>query len=71
MEMEIGARFADGIPGDAEAKTLEAKYLGVAGPVVPTYSTEVRAADLEFYASVGREIGALRQSVDADKLIWK
>ena len=55
----------------AEAKTLEAKYLGVAGPVVPTYSTEIRVADLEFYASVGREIGALRQPVDTSKLIWK
>ena len=55
----------------AEAKLLEAKYLGVAGPVVPTYSTEVKAADLEFYASVGREIGSLRQPVDANKLIWK
>lgn len=55
----------------AEAKTLEAKYLGVAGPIVPSYSTEIKPADLEFFAAIGKEIGSLRQPVDVSKLIWK
>jgi len=55
----------------AEAKTLEAKYLGVAGPVVPSYSVEVSPADLELFAAMGREIGSLRAPVDVSKLIWK
>ena len=54
-----------------EAKTIEAKYLGVAGPVVPSYSVEVSQADLELYASMSREIGLLRSPVDVSKLVWK
>ena len=55
----------------ADAKAIEAKYLGVASPVVPTYSTEINPADLELFAGISRELGMLRQPVDVSKLIWK
>ena len=55
----------------AEAKKLEAKYLGVAGPVVPTYAAEFKPGDLEFYAGVAQELGMLRNPVDVGKLILK
>ncbi len=55
----------------AEAKALEAKYLGVAGPVVPSYSADVSPEDLQLYVGIGREIGSLRAPVDPSKLIWK
>lgn len=55
----------------AEAKALEVKYLGVTSPVVPSYSVDLKPADLEFYAAIGREIGTLRAPVDVNKLIWK
>jgi len=63
--------IAYALQNPAEAKALEAKYLGVAGPIVPSYSTEIKPADLEFFAAIGREIGSLRQAVDVSKLIWK
>lgn len=63
--------IAYSLQNQAEAKALEAKYLGRAGPVVPSYSTEIKPADLEFYAGVGRELGLLRQTVEVNKLIWK
>ena len=67
--------YAEGIgyaqQNAAEAKTLEAKYLGIAGPVTPSYAMEVSPADLEVYAGYGRDIGMLRQAVDVKKLIFK
>lgn len=54
-----------------EAKVIEKKYLGVTSPVVPSYSLEVTPADLELYVGIGREIGALRSSVNISRLIWK
>jgi NitT/TauT family transport system substrate-binding protein len=55
----------------AEAKAIEAKYLGVAGPVVPSYSVEVSPPDLELFAAISRQIGLLRSPVDVSKLVWK
>jgi len=55
----------------AEAKSLEAKFLGAPSPVVPSYSTEVRPADLELFARIGKDLGLLRQPVDVTKLIAK
>lgn len=63
--------IAYALQNPAEARALEAKYLGVAGPVVPSYSTDLKPADLEFYAGIGRELGMLRQKTDVAKLIWK
>ena len=54
-----------------EAKEMEAKVFGAASPVTPAYDFEIRAADLDIYARIGRELGMLRQPVDASKLIWK
>ena len=63
--------IAYALQNPAEAKALEAKYLGVAGPIVSSYAIEIKPADLEFFATIGREIGSLRQPVDVSKLIWK
>lgn len=54
-----------------EVKEMEAKVLGAASPIVPAYDYEVRAADLELYARIGRELGMLKQPVDVNKLLWK
>lgn len=54
-----------------EARAIAVKYLGVASPVVPNYSTEVTVADLEFYAGIGRELGMFRKPVEPAKLIVK
>jgi NitT/TauT family transport system substrate-binding protein len=52
-----------------EARALQVKYLGVASPVVPSYSTRIEASDLEFFERAGRQVGMLRQPVDVKKLI--
>ena len=54
-----------------EVKEMEAKVLGAASPIVPAYDYEIRAADLELYARIGRELGMLKQPVDVNKLLWK
>lgn len=54
-----------------EVKEMEAKVLGAASPIVPAYDYEIRAADLEVYARIGRELGMLKQPVDVNKLLWK
>ena len=60
------------IPGNSdEAKAIEAKYLGVAAPGFPAFSLGVEVPDLEFFMSVGKELGLLRQPIDVNKLIWK
>jgi NitT/TauT family transport system substrate-binding protein len=52
-----------------EAHQIEIKYLGFAGKSFPTFSTEIKAADLEFYAGMMRELKILKQPVDAAKLV--
>lgn len=54
-----------------EVKEMEAKVLGASSPIVPAYDFEIRAADLELYARIGRELGMLKQPVDVNKLLWK
>jgi len=66
---EEGIAYA--LKNPAEAKKLEAKYLGVAGPVVPTYAAAFKPGDLEFYAGIAKELGMLRNPVDVGKLILK
>ncbi len=63
--------IAYAVKNPVEAKKLEAKYLGVAGPVVPSYSAEFKPGDLEFYAGIAKELGMLRNPVDVGKLILK
>jgi len=52
-----------------EARALQTKYLGVPSPVVPSYSTEVTQADLEFFEKTAQQVGMLRQPVDVRALI--
>jgi NitT/TauT family transport system substrate-binding protein len=54
-----------------EVKEMEAKILGAATAIVPAYDYDIRAADLELYARIGRELGMLKQPVDVNKLLWK
>ena len=54
-----------------EVKEMEAKVLGAATAIVPAYDFDLKAADLELYARIGRELGMLKQPVDVNKLLWK
>ena len=54
-----------------ESKEMEAKVFGAASAVTPAYDFEIRTADLDLYARIGRELGMLRQPADTSKLIWK
>jgi ABC-type nitrate/sulfonate/bicarbonate transport system substrate-binding protein len=69
------AAYADAIDWCAknpdESKTIAAKYIGFASPVLPDYGVEVKLSDLEFFERVERELGKLRSPVDVSKLVWK
>jgi NitT/TauT family transport system substrate-binding protein len=54
-----------------EAKALQVKYLGVPSPVIPSYSTQISAGDLELFEKAGRQVGMLRKPVDVRNLVWK
>lgn len=54
-----------------DAKAIEAKYLGVKFPGFSSYDVEVKPADLQIYATIGKELGMLRKDVDATRLIAK
>src|SRR5215213_1720674 len=54
-----------------EAKALQVKYLGFPSPVIPSYSTQISAADFEIFEKAGRQVGMLRQPVDVRNLVWK
>jgi NitT/TauT family transport system substrate-binding protein len=54
----------------APAREIETKYLKVASPAFSTYTTEVKAADLQWYYNVGRDLGMLKKPVDVSKLIY-
>jgi NitT/TauT family transport system substrate-binding protein len=54
-----------------ESKTIAAKYIGFASPVLPDYGVEVKLSDLEFFERIERELGKLRSPVDVSKLVWK
>ncbi|HUQ76218.1 MAG TPA: ABC transporter substrate-binding protein [Burkholderiales bacterium] len=54
-----------------EARALQVKYLGFPSPVIPSYSTQISAADLELFEKAGRQVGMLRTPVDVRNLVWK
>ena len=54
-----------------DAKTIEAKYLGVKFPGFSSFDVEIKPADLQAYAAIGKELGLLRKDVDAARLIAK
>ena len=54
-----------------EAKEIEAKYLGVKFPGFSSFDIEIKPADLADYASIGRDLGLLRTSIDVTRLIAK
>ena len=54
-----------------DAKTIEAKYLGVKFPGFSSFDVEIKPADLQAYAAIGKELGLLRKDVDAAHLIAK
>lgn len=54
-----------------DAKTIEAKYLGVKFPGFSSFDVEIQPADLQAYAVIGKDLGLLRKDVDAARLIAK
>lgn len=54
-----------------EAKEIEAKYLVVKFPGFSSFDVEIKPADLQAYAAIGKELGLLRKGVDAAHLIAK
>ena len=54
-----------------DAKAIEAKYLGVKFPGFSTFDVEIKPADLQAYAVIGKELGLLRKDVDGARLIAK
>jgi NitT/TauT family transport system substrate-binding protein len=54
-----------------DAKTIEAKYLGVKFPGFSSFDVEIKPADLAAYAAIGKDLGLLRKDVDAARLIAK
>lgn len=54
-----------------DAKTIEAKYLGVKTPGFASFDIEIKPADLQDYAAIGKDLGLLRKDIDAARLIAK
>jgi NitT/TauT family transport system substrate-binding protein len=54
-----------------EAKTIEAKYLGVKVPGFSSFDTEIKPEDLDVYAKMGKDLGLLREKINAADLIAK
>jgi NitT/TauT family transport system substrate-binding protein len=54
-----------------DVKTIEAKYLGVKMPGFSSFDIEIRPADLDIYAKMGKDLGLLRENVNAANLIAK
>jgi len=54
-----------------DARAIERKYLGFNSPGFPPFALDVKAADLETYASISKELGFMRKSIDASQLIAK
>lgn len=54
-----------------DAKAIEAKYLGVKTRGFSSFDVSMNPEDLQFYVSVGKELGLLRKDVDATRLIAK
>lgn len=54
-----------------KAKAIEAKYLHFAEPKLPNFDIAMRAGDLDYFIALCRELGILRQPLDASKLIFE
>jgi len=54
-----------------DVKAIEAKYLGVKMPGFSSFDTEIKPADLDVYAKMGKDLGLLRESINAVNLIAK
>jgi NitT/TauT family transport system substrate-binding protein len=54
-----------------DVKAIEAKYLGVKMPGFSSFDIEIKPADLDVYAKMGRDLGLLRENIDAVNLIAK
>jgi NitT/TauT family transport system substrate-binding protein len=54
-----------------DVKTIEAKYLGVKMPGFSSFDIEIKPADLDVYAKMGKDLGLLRENVNAANLIAK
>ena len=59
------------VKNQKEVKEIEAKVLGAPSPITPAYDFEIRAADLDVYARIARELGMIKQPVDVNKLVWR
>jgi NitT/TauT family transport system substrate-binding protein len=69
------AALQDGIEfiraNEAEAREIEAKYLGLNAKVAPVYTGEITAADLKFYQDIGKELGLLQGKNETSDLLLK
>jgi NitT/TauT family transport system substrate-binding protein len=54
-----------------DVKTIEAKYLGVKMPGFSSFDIEIKPADLDVYAKMGKDLGLLRENMNAVNLIAK
>lgn len=54
-----------------EAKSIEAKYLGVAMPGFSSFDLALNPADFDDYVKISRELGFLRGNIDSVRLIAK
>jgi NitT/TauT family transport system substrate-binding protein len=64
-----GIAYVKANPDDVKA--IEAKYLGVKMPGFSSFDTEIKPADLDVYAKMGKDLGLLRETVNAATLIAK
>ena len=53
------------------AKEIEPQDLGVKFPGLSSFDIEIKPADLADYATIGKDLGLLRTSIDVTKLIAK
>lgn len=69
------AALQDGIEfirtNEAEAREIEAKYLGLNAKVAPVYTTEITSADLKFYQDIGKELGLLQGKNEVSDLLLR
>ena len=60
-----------GMANPAETKEIEQKYLGFTSPSQPSWSTAIKADDLDIYLSIGKEFALYRTALDPAKMILK
>jgi len=54
-----------------ECRKIEQKYIGLTSPIWPVFSVALDPRDLEFYASISKELGMTRKPVDVSRLVLK